>query len=169
MSIDSERNFNKLIKKIAHKDEKSLKELSDTYGKLIYVTALTKSKSSFKADEIVNDVLFKIWRNASKLPKIKNPDGWLYTITANCAKDKLKSEKNYVELDDLQDEYALTEINSEDEDFYKRISILNDTEQDIIILKIISDLTFETISKQLNKPLSTVTSTYYRALDKLKN
>lgn len=163
------KQFNKLIKQIACRDEKSLEELYRIYGKLIYATALAVSKSSFKSDEIVDDVLVKIWNNASKLQKIRNPEGWLYSITVNCFKDKIKSEQKYIELFDLQEYDANIEIKLEDEDFFNKISILNETEQEIIILKFINDLTFKTISKELNKPLSTVTSTYYRALEKLKN
>lgn len=165
----TEKQFNKLIKQIACKNENSLEELYHLYGKLIYTTALTGSKSSFKADEIVDDVLIKIWSYAHKLPKIKNPEGWLYLVTINCVKDKMKSEKKYSELFDLQESDAQTEIRAEDGEFFNKISTLNEAEQEIIILKIINDLTFETISKELNKPLSTVTSIYYRALEKLKN
>ena len=73
MTKNTMKYFNRLIGKIAVKDEKALEALYDIYGKLIYVTAMTVTKSTFKADEIVDDVLVKIWKNADKLPKIKNP------------------------------------------------------------------------------------------------
>lgn len=167
MAKDTVKNFNKLIKKISRKDEKSLEELYELYCKLIYTTALTVSKSSFKADEIVDDILVKIWRLANNLPNIENPEGWLYQITANCAKDKLKADKKYDEIYDLFENDAQIEINIEDEDFYKLISELNEVEQEIMIFKFIEDMTFEMIAKEMNKPLSSISSTYYRALDKL--
>lgn len=158
--------FNRLIGKIAVKDEKALEALYDIYGKLIYVTAMTVTKSTFKADEIVDDVLVKIWKNADKLPKIKNPEGWLYSITVNCAKDKIKCEKQYVELFDLQEDGSVGDY--PEDDFYNKISTLNETEQEIMILKFVDDLTFKKIAKAMGKPLSTITSVYYRALEKLK-
>ena len=166
MTKNTMKYFNRLIGKIAVKDEKALEALYDIYGKLIYVTAMTVTKSTLKADEIVDDVLVKIWKNADKLPKIKNPEGWLYSITVNCAKDKIKCEKQYVELFDLQEDGSVGDY--PEDDFYNKISTLDETEQEIMIMKFVEDLTFERIAKEMKKPLSTVTSTYYRALEKLK-
>ena len=166
MTKNTMKYFNRLIGKIAVKDEKALEALYDIYGKLIYVTAMTVTKSTFKADEIVDDVLVKIWKNADKLPKIKNPEGWLYSITVNCAKDKIKCEKQYVELFDLQEDGSVGDY--PEDDFYNKISTLNETEQEIMIMKFVDDLTFKKIAKAMGKPLSTITSVYYRALEKLK-
>lgn len=166
MTKNTMKYFNRLIGKIAVKDEKALEALYDIYGKLIYVTAMTVTKSTFKADEIVDDVLVKIWKNADKLPKIKNPEGWLYSMTVNCAKDKIKCEKQYVELFDLQEDGSVGDY--PEDDFYNKISTLNETEQEIMILKFVDDLTFKKIAKAMGKPLSTITSVYYRALEKLK-
>ena len=166
MTKNTMKYFNRLIGKIAVKDEKALEALYDIYGKLIYVTAMTVTKSTFKADEIVDDVLVKIWKNADKLPKIKNPEGWLYSMTVNCAKDKIKCEKQYVELFDLQEDGSVGDY--PEDDFYNKISTLDETEQEIMILKFVDDLTFKKIAKAMGKPLSTITSVYYHALEKLK-
>lgn len=166
MAKETVEFFNKLIKKISRKDEKSFERLYELYGKLIYTTALTVSKSSFKAEEIVDDVLVKVWRTAKELPKIENPNGWLYQITANCAKDKLKADKKYSEYELFEND-AQIDINIEDESFYNLISELNEFEQEIMIFKFIKDMTFEMIAKEMKKPLSTISSTYYRALEKL--
>lgn len=163
-----EKRFNKLIKMIAGKNQKALEEFYGIYGKLIYVTALTVSKSYALADEIVDDVLVKIWKNAKKLPRINSPESYLYVLTANTAKDKIKQEKRYVALFDLKEDDLSTETQCED-DFYLKISKLNENEQEIIIMKFVDDLTFERIALEINKPLSTVTSIYYRALEKIKN
>ena len=50
MTKNTMKYFNRLIGKIAVKDEKALEALYDIYGKLIYVTAMTVTKSTFKAD-----------------------------------------------------------------------------------------------------------------------
>lgn len=167
MMKNTKKYFNKLIKRIAVKDDKALEELYGIYGKLIYATALTISKSSVAADEIVDDILVKIWNYAGKLPKINNPGSYLYVLTANCARDRIKSEKQFVALFDLKEDEIQADIQPDD-DFYAKISILNDMEQEIMIFKFVHDLTFERISKEMKKPLSTITSTYYRALEKLK-
>ena len=167
MIKNTKKYFNKLIKRIAFKDEKALEEFYRIYGRLIYATAFTILKCSVSADELVDDILVKIWTTADRLPKIGNPEGWLYVLTANSAKDKIKAEKQYVALFDLKEDAIKTEIKT-DGDFYILISNLNETEQEIMIMRFVEDLSFERIAKEMKKPLSTITSTYYRALEKLK-
>ena len=152
---------------MARKDEKALEEFYRIYGRLIYATAITVLKSSVSADEVVDDLLIKIWKTADKLTKISNPEGWLYVLTVNSAKDKLKSEKQYAPLYDLKEDSVTAEIQT-DGDFYIQISNLNETEQEIMIMRFVEDLSFERIAREMEKPLSTITSTYYRALEKLK-
>lgn len=161
--------FHKLIKKIAKKEVNSLEKFYSVYGKLIYATALVITKDKSSADEVVNEVLFKIWQGASKFSKINNPCGWLYTITANCAKDKLKSEKAYTEIYDIDYKSPETENIFAKDEFLYLIAFLSETEQQIMILRFVKDMSFEKIAKEMNKPISTITSTYYRALEKIKN
>ena len=167
MIKNTKKYFNKLIKRMARRDENALEEFYRIYGRLIYATAITALKSSVSADEVVDDLLIKIWKTADKLTKISNPEGWLYVLTVNSAKDKLKSEKQYAPLYDLKEDAVTAEIQT-DGDFYIQISNLNETEQEIMIMRFVEDLSFERIAREMEKPLSTITSTYYRALEKLK-
>ena len=167
MIKNTKKYFNKLIKRMARRDENALEEFYRIYGRLIYATAITVLKSPVSADEVVDDLLIKIWKTADKLTKISNPEGWLYVLTVNSAKDKLKSEKQYAPLYDLKEDAVTAEIQT-DGDFYIQISNLNETEQEIMIMRFVEDLSFERIAREMEKPLSTITSTYYRALEKLK-
>ena len=167
MIKNTKKYFNKLIKRMARRDENALEEFYRIYGRLIYATAITVLKSSVSADEVVDDLLIKIWKTADKLTKISNPEGWLYVLTVNSAKDKLDSEKQYAPLYDLKEDAVTAEIQT-DGDFYIQISNLNETEQEIMIMRFVEDLSFERIAREMEKPLSTITSTYYRALEKLK-
>lgn len=167
-TIQSKKQFNKIIEGIARCDKNSLELFYSVYGKLIYSVALSVSKSLYLADEIVNDVLVKIWQIASALPSIDKPIGWLYSVTSNCAKDKLKSEKFTSKIYDMpQDDKTIEEFLTNDT-FISKISVLNEDEQQILILRFIQDLSFKSIAKEIQKPLSTVSSTYYRAIEKLK-
>ncbi len=105
-SNDETRYFNTLLKKIYSGDKGSLEVFYNVYGKLIYVTARTVTKSSFLADEVVDDMLVKIWQYLPK-KKIKNPKGWLYILTINSAKDKIKKESQVHEIfPSVQDEFS---------------------------------------------------------------
>ena len=161
--------FNSFIKRIADKDTTALKALYEKYGRLIYSAAFTVLKNAQLADETVDDVLLKIWKSAQQLGFIKYVRGWLYKITVNQAKDKLKSERSVFELFDLAASQSDENEEESEIDFYSYISDLDELEQQILILKFVEDLSFKQISKELKKPLSTITSSYYRALEKIKN
>ena len=164
----STKQFNSLIKEIAKGKEAALKALYSAYGRYIYSVAYLVAKSDSLVDEIANDVLFKIWQYSSKFKKIESPLGWLYIVATNCAKDRLKAEKAFSEIYDIpQDDKNIEEFINNDT-FLSDISSLDEEEKHIFILKFIQDLTWESIAKIVDKPLSTVSSIYYRALKKLK-
>lgn len=166
---NSVKNFNVMIKKIAKKDKHALEGFYKIYGQMIYATAMTVVKSSFKADEVVNDVLLKIWLNSPSMKKIKNPEGWLYFVAVNCAKDKIKYEKTCDEIFEIATSDSQIDKVLDEDEFYKNISDLNETEQQILIFKFVRDLTFEQIAHEINKSQGYVSGTYYRALSKIKN
>lgn len=163
------KSFNILIKKISEKDEAALDVFYKIYGRMIFITAKTIVKTSSKADEVVDDILLKIWNSPPFTEKIINPDGWLYSITINCAKDKIKYEKTYDEIFDIAVSENQYEEFLDNDEFYNDISDLNEIEWQILIFKFISDLTLAQIAKIIKKSQGYVSATYYRALDKIKN
>lgn len=160
--------LNKLLINISKGKRLALENFYNAYGKLIYTSALAVSKSVEIANEVVDDILFKIWANAKTYISINNPSGWLYILTVNCAKDKLKSDKSFSELFDVDSTVSIDgEI--DDNSFYNLIENLNESEKQVLILRFINDLSFKQIAKEIKKSIGTVTSTYYRALEKIKN
>lgn len=160
--------FNNLLFKISKKDKSAFEEFYNSYSKLIYLAAYSVSRLNAVIEESVDDVLVKIWNGAAKFPKIKNPIGWLITITTNCVKDRLKSVKNYEEIFDISvTDKGIENVESADS-FHSIISCLDDEEKKIVIMRIAEELSFKEIAKFEKKPLSSVSSTYYRALEKIK-
>ena len=81
-----QKEFSELLEKINANSKDGLREFYEKYGKLIACTAAIFFKNQFLVDEIVNEVLIKIWKKSKYDCKIDNPKGWIYVITANCAK-----------------------------------------------------------------------------------
>lgn len=168
MKNNETKQFNILLNNIRHGDKDSLEKFYLLYGRLIYSVALSISGSLLLADEVVNDVLIKLWSQHGTHKSVNNPKGWLYVITLNCAKDKLKTQKKETELFDVLYSDANIEKVLELDAFYKDIACLDEQEKQIIIFKYIEDMTFKEIAKEIKMPLSTITSIYYRALKKIK-
>ena len=161
--------FNKILRLIKKDAQKGLECFYEEYGKLIYLTARSSGCSHEKANVVVNSVLIKIWKKASQIADIENPKAWVYTVARNCAKDEL-GEVWHLELKEeicgAKDDFQQVIDNN---GFEYLISPLKDEEKELLLLKFVVGHTFQDIADSLEKPLPTITTTYYRALGKIKN
>lgn len=162
------KQFRKQMKEIRRDPEKGLRRFYEVYAKIIQTTAQAICRSSDKVNEVVNDVLVKIWKLAETIGDVDNPEGWVYVITANTAKDSLR-KRNLFPLDEniVANEDQIQEV-LDQHSFNWMIKDLSEIEQIVMIHKFVSVYTFQEIAKELEKPLTTITSIYYRALEKIK-
>lgn len=165
---DKKKQFKKLMKAIRRDPENGLREFYDTYAKLIWTTAISICRSSYKADEVVDDVMRKVWKFAETKADIDNPEGWIYAITANTAKDALRERYDLpLNEDIISGEDPFKEI-IDRASFEWMICDLSEIEQEIMIHRFVSLNTFQEIADLLNKPLPTIATICYRALEKIK-
>lgn len=167
---NSERRevFEDIIRLILVDKHLGSEKFYNQYAKMIFSIAKQVCKTDDKANSALNSVLVKVWRNADKLLEIKNPEGWIYRVTQNCAKDELKGKwhlelkENIVKCEDeiskLLDDMSFNEI----------ISPLNEKERKIFTLRFVKGYTYQEIAEICNKPLATITSCIYRGTTKIE-
>lgn len=163
-----EVKFRKIIRLIVKNPEKGLRCFYNEYAKLITITANSNSNDINNVDSIVNQVLITVWKNAKKLGNIKNPEGWLYVVTRNCAKHENSERYNLPLLEETCSAPDTFVDLYNKESFNYLISILSEKEQEIMILRFVENYTFQEIAEYLGKPLPSVTTIFYRAKDKIK-
>ncbi len=153
------------------KDNKGLEDLYRIYHKKVYGIAFSIVKNKEDAEDIMQVVFAKIQElDKTKLPSAKGMT-WLYTLTKNETLNYLKKKKGEVSLDTI---YEIENKNNEIDkkidhiEFNRLISKLNEKEQEIISLKILSDFSFQEISELLNEPIGTVKWRYYKSLHSIK-
>ena len=153
------------------KDNKGLEDLYRIYHKKVYGIAFSIVKNKEDAEDIMQIVFAKIQElDKTKLPSNKEMT-WLYTLTKNETLNYLKKKKGEVSLDTI---YEIENKNNEIDkkidhiEFNRLISKLNEKEQEIISLKILSDFSFQEISELLNEPIGTVKWRYYKSLHSIK-
>lgn len=171
--------MNKLKKQELHilfqdiKQEKANKinELYKKCNRLVYSIAFSVLKNKEDSEDIVQTVFMKISQiDKNNLPTV-NEASWLYSLTKNETLNYLKKKKQEIDIDEI---YYIAEEDKEinkiiDNDSYNKIiAKLNKQDQEIVSLKILSNLSFREISVILDIPIGTVQWKYYSSLYTLR-
>ena len=171
MATINEKELKELFIEIKYNNKIAYEKLYTRYKQLVYGMAFSILKNKHDSEDVVQAVFTKIYEiDKDKLPTNKEAS-WLYTTTKNQAISFLRKKTNNVDLDSIYEiEDSDTEINRLiDQDSYNRlISKLNEKEKEIISLKILSNLSFEEISKIVNESTGTVKWRYYKSINTLK-
>ena len=96
-----------LVLSLKEGDMKAFSELFDRYGRRLYHFSMKYFKSPADAEEIVQEVFFKIWSNREELSLLKSFDSYLFTIAKNGILNtirKSKSEQVYLNYKKLHPE-----------------------------------------------------------------
>src|ERR1700733_7811640 len=82
-----------LLKRLQAGDELALTELADTYSSKIYQLAFRYLRNKEDAEEVTQDVLFKVHRKIGAFRGDSALSSWIYRITFNAAMSRLRSGK----------------------------------------------------------------------------
>lgn len=156
---------------IKNGEEEEFNRLYEKYKDLVYGVSFSILKNKEDSEEIVQTIFTKIYKlEKEKLPK-ENEASWLYSLSKNTSLNFLRNKKEELNIDEVyyitDESEELNEIIQKDT-FNKIISRLNKEEQEIVSLKILSNLSFREISNILNMPIGTVQWKYYKSLHTLK-
>lgn len=148
--------------------ENEFEELFRKYKTDIYRIAYTYVNNQADALDIVQETAYQAYISKDKVKDVSKIKSWLLKIAVNKSKDLLRKNKAIL-LEDLSslDTVEMKEIDNLSM-FIEDLKSLSTSEKNIIILKIYFEYTFEMISEEIKAPVSTVKSSYYRALEKLK-
>src|SRR4051812_49372157 len=80
-----------LLARLQAGDERALAELASTYGSKIYQLAFRYLKNKEDAEEITQDVLYKVYRNVGTFRGDAALSSWMYRITFNAAMSRLRT------------------------------------------------------------------------------
>ena len=146
-----EKDFRKLIERIAAHDNAALEEFYGIFGKIMKIAAYHHCGSKELTEEIIDDVMIRFWNKTPTFSQGRiNPAAWVYTVTKTTVYNDPEFEK----------------VESEDA-FYRMIEPLKQNERTILIYRVIEHLQFDEIAEKMQISASTVTSVYYRSLVKL--
>ena len=85
-----DQNDSALVERLRGQDENALAELSSLYGARIYQLAFRYMRNHEDAEEVVQDVLLKVFRKIELFRGDSALSSWLYRITFNTAMSRLR-------------------------------------------------------------------------------
>lgn len=172
MSYINKRELHEIFTKLKkNRNEEIFNELYNKYSDLVYKIAFSILKNKENSEEIKQIVFLKIWKMNIEILPDKYEASWLYAVTKNEAITYLKKQNNTINIDEIyyiSDESREIFSVEDKESFNKIISTLDKQEQEIVSLKIISNLSFKQIAQILDTPIGTIQWRYYKAVHSLK-
>jgi RNA polymerase sigma-70 factor (ECF subfamily) len=182
---DSNRD-NLLIEQCLNGRQGSFSKLIDKYKKLTFNVAYRMTNNLQDAEDISQEVFIRVYKSLYNFNPNYKFSTWLYQVTLNICRDSFRKGKipsvsldTPLNKDDQKDLGSIIPNNQNDpEDIVigvEQINIINDLisslplkYREVIILRLLRDLSYEEISKILNISLGSVKSRLFRARELLR-
>ncbi len=139
----------------------------------LYRFALRLVKSEPEAQDIVQEVLIKVWDKRDQMDQVENLEAWCMRVTRNLSLDKLKSKYSNKtsgleqDLEVSQGEkvtpYRSTEMNDTMRNISKLISSLPEKQKQVIQLRDVEGFSYKEISDIMEIDMSQVKVNLFRA------
>lgn len=126
------------------------------------------------AEDLTEEVFIKAFNKLSALSNVKTFTGWLFQIARNSVIDYYRAKKLTVDLADVENtlEYEtnvvdILHLNYQQAILLKLLKALTSTEQAVVKMKFLEDLSTEEIAIILNETTGNIRVIQHRALNKL--
>jgi len=161
-----------LIASVAAGSKDALGELYRAVSPSVYSYALSITKNGFDAEDVLHDCFLTVSTHASEYKSDGKPMAWILTIARNLCFQQIRREKQCQEVQSIDLQPVIhtgPEATVEDKMVIAAcLEHLTPDQRQIVVLHIVAQLKFREIAGFLHTPLSTVLSTYYRALKRMK-
>jgi len=149
-------------------------ELMRRYQAHLHSIALRYVGNNADAEEVVHDVMLKVFVNIKKFESRSSFKTWIYRLTYNESVDKIRAIAKHAtdqdqEVDLIPAEETEQCSSSELSAIDSWMNKLNAIDRSIVVFRVQFELDFKEIAQIVDLNLSTVKMKHKRALEKLKN
>ena len=139
----------------------------------LYRFALKLVKSEPEAQDIVQEVLIKVWEKRNELDEVENMEAWCMRVTRNLSLDKLKS-KHASKTSGMEEDFEIsqgekvtpyrsTEMKDIMENIGNLISSLPDKQKQVIQLRDVEGFSYKEIGDIMEIDMNQVKVNLFRA------
>ena len=167
-----------LLAEVAAGDKSAFAKLYGLTSRKLFGVALRILRDRSAAEDIVQEVYFRIWRNAASFDvKLASPIAWMASIVRHCAIDTLRKQKfETVEADDESAHIAAIEPDPTDEiDMARRramafaaIRKMDPAKRKLILLAYVRERSRDALAKAYGVPTGTIKTNLRRTLIELR-
>lgn len=167
-----------LLAEIAAGDKSAFARLYGLTNRKLFGVALRILRTRPVAEDIVQEVYFRIWRNASSFdPNLASPIAWMASIVRHCAIDTLRKQKlETVEFNDESERVEASVPDPADEiDMAQRRAIafaairkMDPAKRNLILLAYFREQSRESLAKTHGIPTGTIKTNLRRSLLELR-
>lgn len=180
----AELDDNALIEAISMGDSQALEVLYNRYGAVIYRMALRIVKNSELAEDVVQEVFWRVWRRSSSFEKDRGRVAqWLFGVAHNLCIDELRRMRSrpvsvyedvehplIQQLADDKIDIAETAWNSERRRVITdALSQLPESQRQAVEMAYFGGMSHQEIATKLDRPLGTIKTRVRLGLHKLKS
>ena len=167
-----------LLAEVASGDKSAFAKLYGLTSRKLFGVALRILRDRAAAEDIVQEVYVRIWRNAASFDaKLASPIAWMASIVRHCAIDTLRKQK--LETTEFSDESARVEadaIDPTDEiDMAQRRAVafaalrkMDPAKRDLILLAYVREQSRDSLAKTFGVPTGTIKTNLRRSLIELR-
>lgn len=173
-----------LVENFLGGDEQALEALIERYLKPLYGFVFQFTQDRNTAEDIVQEVFVKVWKNLAKFDQQKKFSTWIFAIAKNAAYDWLKKKKTipFSVFENLEGENALEFIaevsNSSSQEVLSQLALKNELKKmlaelpeisrSIVLLHHAQGFSLVEIAEIFGQPKNTIKSQYRRSLLSLR-
>jgi len=177
--LNSDKSNKELVKLLKNGDMRAFDVIYEKYSRKLYGFVLRYLKQEADAEEIVQEVFFKIWKSRSGIDIYSSFESFLFTIAYNSTISLLRkraNEKNYLEylqqrqqIDQASNQVDEIQYNELNEQVETLLNELTPRQKEIFRLSRHQGLSHEEIANKLNISVNTVKNHLVAALSFLKS
>ncbi len=168
-TFEAKNDCDNALRSVAKGDKSALVEIYREYGKIIYSLAFHYSGSKSDSEDILQDTMLKIMKQAHNYRHGSSPKAWVLSVARSCALDYVKKRGNGISLDAFDTDIAFTTYSDEHIYIADALKTLTKDERILLKLRYYAGLDLKEAAKVLNISHSAARKRCQRALDKLKD